>query len=98
MGSYKGAMVHSLNLLGLLLCTLAPSAQDGKGSGEEPLPKHAVARLGTSRWRQGGLVNGVALSPDGKTALSASSNRTMTLWDVETGRRLHAFEGHMDEV
>jgi WD40 repeat protein len=37
----------------------------------------------------------VAFSPDGKTAVSVGfrPGPTMRLWDVETGRQLHPFEG-----
>jgi len=34
----------------------------------------------------------VALSPDGKL-LAAGKGKTISLWDVETGKRLHALEG-----
>jgi WD40 repeat protein len=43
-------------------------------------------------------VWGVALAPDGKRALSGGADRTMRLWDVETGKEEHKFERHTDWV
>jgi WD40 repeat protein len=40
----------------------------------------------------------VAYSPDGKTALSASWDSTLILWDVETGEVIHRLLGHQDIV
>lgn len=36
----------------------------------------------------------IAVSPDGKLALSGSEDRTLRLWDVQTGQELRRFEGH----
>jgi WD40 repeat protein len=36
----------------------------------------------------------VALSPDAKRAVSGAEDKTLRLWDVETGRCLKVFEGH----
>ncbi|MET0112282.1 hypothetical protein [Limnospira fusiformis] len=38
-------------------------------------------------------VNVVAIAPDGKTAVSASSDRTLKLWDLATGGVLATFTG-----
>jgi WD40 repeat protein len=39
-------------------------------------------------------VYGVALSGDGRLAVSASSDRTLKVWDVGSGRELRTLEGH----
>jgi WD40 repeat protein/tetratricopeptide (TPR) repeat protein len=43
-------------------------------------------------------VNSVALSYDGRFALSGSDDKTLRLWDVSTGRCLRTFSGHRDSV
>ncbi len=43
-------------------------------------------------------VNTAAFSPDGKFALSGSDDRTLRLWDLETGENVRVFEGHEDRV
>lgn len=43
-------------------------------------------------------VMGVAFSPDGTQALSASLDHTLILWDVATGEIVRRFEGHSDWV
>src|SRR5262245_48765159 len=45
-----------------------------------------------------GEVNSVAFAPDGRTALSASDDKTLKLWDVGTGREIRAFTGHAGRV
>ncbi len=44
------------------------------------------------------VVRSVSLSSDGKLALSGSDDKTLKLWDVETGNCLRTFEGHQEEV
>jgi len=43
-------------------------------------------------------VNSVAFSPDGKLALSGSSDKTLKLWEVATGREIRTFKGHSSHV
>ena len=43
-------------------------------------------------------VLSVAWSPDGKRALSGASDKTVRLWEVESGRCLRVLEGHTDRV
>ncbi|RCR67286.1 caspase family protein [Larkinella punicea] len=43
-------------------------------------------------------ITSVAISPNGKYAISGSRDKTVRLWEVETGREIHRFEGHTDDV
>jgi WD40 repeat protein/serine/threonine protein kinase len=43
-------------------------------------------------------VNWVEFSPDGLTALSASFDGTLILWDIQTGSPIRHFEGHTAEA
>ena len=43
-------------------------------------------------------VNLVAFSPDGKTALSGSGDKTVRLWDLATGREMPELEGRFARV
>jgi WD40 repeat protein len=52
----------------------------------------AVLR-GHERW-----VSSVAFSPDGKRLASGSEDRTVRVWDVESGAELFRLEGHRDGV
>ena len=48
---------------------------------------------GHSHW-----VHAVAFSPDGKLLASASSDKTVKLWDPASGQCLATLEGHGDTV
>jgi WD40 repeat protein len=43
-------------------------------------------------------VNGVAVTADGKRAVSASNDKTLKVWDLESGRELRTLVGHSDYV
>jgi TIR domain/WD domain, G-beta repeat len=43
-------------------------------------------------------VGDVAVTPDGRRAVSASDDRTLRLWDLESGQTLRTLEGHTHSV
>ena len=43
-------------------------------------------------------VSSLALLPDGRHVVSGSSDRTLKLWNLETGEELRTFAGHSDQV
>ncbi|HEV3119156.1 MAG TPA: WD40 repeat domain-containing protein [Gemmataceae bacterium] len=43
-------------------------------------------------------VRGVAISPDGRQALSSSFDQTVRLWDLESGAEIRVFNGHKNAV
>jgi RNA polymerase sigma factor (sigma-70 family) len=55
---------------------------DGRG---DSLPEAALVRLGSAKWRHGGLIRMSTLAPDGKT-LATVGERDIALWDLGSGR------------
>jgi len=51
------------------------------------------SRLRTFKGHSNG-VNAVSLSSDGKRVISASRDKTLILWDVESGEPIRTFKGH----
>jgi WD40 repeat protein len=45
-----------------------------------------------------GAVTGVAVSSDGRLAVSTALDETLTVWDVGSGRELRVLEDHFDQV
>src|SRR5262249_44521841 len=45
-----------------------------------------------------GWIGGVAFSPDGKTIATASADKTVKLWEVDTGKLQHTLDAHGDIV
>ena len=45
-----------------------------------------------------GIVHDLAFSPDGRTLVSASDDKTIRLWNVATGQELMTLEGHSDKA
>lgn len=53
------------------------------------LPPGAIARIGSIRWRHGGM-SALAVAPDGKTVASAGAG-FICLWEADTGKYLRDF-------
>src|SRR5438128_2441706 len=60
----------------------------------DPLPRGAIARMGTLRLRHEGSVCAIAFAPDGKVLASGGRDKLITLWEAATGRELRRFAGH----
>ena len=47
---------------------------------------------------RGGSIYALALSSDGKFLVSGGEDRTIHLWDIETGKEIRRYVGHQSEV
>src|SRR4051794_24370602 len=83
----------------LLAPALAGGGEPALDCFGDPLPGGALARLGTVRWRAGGVLFAVAFSPDGKLVASSEaagrainvtndSGGPVRIWDAETGKEI----------
>jgi RNA polymerase sigma factor (sigma-70 family) len=63
----------------------------------DPLPAGAVARLGTVRWRHGGLTGFVAFAPDGKSVISAGNDQVFHVWEFPSGKEIRRFGPGVDK-
>ena len=81
-GGDRGRAARGLRFLG--------QHAEGVGSGERPGTAHAGRPLGS--------VNGVAVTADGRRAVSASGDNTLKVWDLESGQELRTLAGHSDSV
>jgi hypothetical protein len=67
-----------------------------------PLPNDpdSFVSLDDQQWDKGhtGWVNACTYSPNGARVVSASQDRTLRLWDAETGQAVHTLEGHTGKV
>lgn len=49
-------------------------------------------------WGHLGAVRSVAITSDGRRAVSSADDTTLKLWDIERGEEVRTFEGHTDWV
>ncbi len=66
--------------------------QPAAANDTEPLPPGAVARIGTTRFRQSSWHKRVFFTADGKTLIHTEDGRTIHYWDVATGRKIDQVE------
>jgi RNA polymerase sigma factor (sigma-70 family) len=72
-----------------------PSPEDRLDRAEapdRPLPRGALARMGTTQLRHGDVVCFAAYTPDGKGLMTAARDGTVRLWDLGTHKELRRFD------
>jgi len=89
-GVLKAAAVSLL----LMTAPHVPAAAAEPAGRGDPPPAGALMRFGSLRLRHGQAVSGLAFSKDGKTLASSSWDRTVSLWELSSGKELRRFEGH----
>jgi RNA polymerase sigma factor (sigma-70 family) len=72
------------------------SGEPSNDANDDPLPRDAVVRFGTARFRHGEYVRSVAYSPDGKELASSSYDGAIRFWDPKTGKELRRFPKRLD--
>jgi RNA polymerase sigma factor (sigma-70 family) len=71
-----------------------PDAEPPARADADPLPAGALMRFGSTRLRHGQAVGALAFAKDGKAILSGSVDRTVSLWELPSGKELKRFTGH----
>jgi WD40 repeat protein len=67
------------------------------GTGPHPLPSAQGPKPGTLQGHTA-YVKCLAFSPDGKTLVSGSHDKTVRVWDVAAGKEVAVFTGHTNGV
>ena len=76
---------------GFLLCHAEQPPAPATDQYGDPLPPCAVGRLGTVRWRHGGMTEFVAFLPDGKSVLSVGEDNQVRVWEFPSGKPIRHF-------
>jgi WD40 repeat protein len=90
----------SLIFFALLICTppAASAAELRVDLYGDPLPKGAVARLGTVRYRHPGWNKRIAFLPDNETLLIGTRDNYLGSWNARTGKLFHELDLGDDQL
>ena len=80
-------------LLAMEAASIAPT-QQSLNALRRALPESRIRKIMTAN----GNVHSVAYSPVGKLIASANEDRTVSVWDADSGRIVREFRGHQDAV
>ena len=81
--------------LWLALLTFLPAAAGKEplvDGDRNPLPSHALARLGTIRFWHGSSIRCLAYTPDGKFLASGGYDGLIHLWDARSGQKIRTLQ------
>ncbi|NDJ77845.1 MAG: WD40 repeat domain-containing protein, partial [Chloroflexi bacterium] len=98
------ALVFALDMGdGFMLAAIVVSAPGEIEQAELPARDLLLSAQYTPQWYailsgHNDWVNAVTFSPDGATVASASDDRTVRLWDAESGEQVAELSGHVDFV
>jgi small GTP-binding protein len=81
-----------------LLEACRPPAKPPAADAREQAANEQVAERAIQLDYKDASVDVYAFSPDGKRALTSSSDGTVRLWDLETGRCLRVLQGHTSPI
>jgi len=84
---------HFMGMLRPLIAGLSLGVMGPMPSAAESLRAEIMPQLGHSY-----EISSAVISPDGRTMLTGSDDRTARLWDIATGRELRQFLGHTGSV
>lgn len=62
------------------------------------VPDNVSRIIGNLRLRHSGEINALAYSPDGTKLATASSDKTVRIWDLGNGHEILAYAGHTDKI
>ncbi len=71
----------------------SPDPDEPPGNASEPNPRKDLILTGHTA-----QVYSVAFSPDGKRIVSGGSDKTIKLWDAQTGSEIRTLQGHAAQV